>query len=123
MAGIQNKKKRRDHADAVIRVMVSPDDPEGSHEAHKEALFESLREIDRLNDLRRGRGKLGPWEVAFLDPAGNSVYVLPISGEPKWDFEKKIDPTHFPNFAYVVATDGRGRKIVVRIEFESVTVQ
>ena len=93
-------------------------------EAIKGALFEAVREIDRVNAARKGKLKLRmPVEFAFLDAAGNKEFVFPASGTPEWHPEKEIDPANFPNFSYVVATDGRGERIVIRIEYDRTVVQ
>jgi hypothetical protein len=53
----------------------------------------------------------------------DTVAVPASSGPPQLHLDKEINPARFPNFAYVVATDERGEKIVVRIECERTTVQ
>jgi|SRR6266571_9574110 len=120
----KNVRHKTDQADAVVRVTLRRDDFEGSIDAIKHALHDSVAEIDRVNAKRRGKHKLGPGELAFFDRTGHKEFVFPASGEPQWHPRKEeIDPANFPNFAYVVATDERGEKIVVRIEFEYPTLQ
>ena len=92
-------------------------------EAIKRGLFEAVAEIDRLNAARKGKHKLrSKYELAITDAAGNKEFVLPACGNPQWHPETETDPARFPNFAYVVATDGRV-KIVIRIEYQRTIVQ
>ena len=119
-----SRRQKSDQADAVIRVSLPKDDFEAGREVVKRAIYKAVEAIDSVNGTRKGKRKLRPGgELAFLDRAGNKEFVFPAGGEPKCFIEKEIDTTHFPNFAYVVATDKRGEKITVRIEFERATVQ
>jgi hypothetical protein len=120
------RRQKKDQADAVVRVILPRDDFEAGTKAIQRANHKAVEEIDRVNATRKGKHKLRPnGELAFLDAAGNKEFVIPIgkSRSPEFYFDKEIDPKHFPNFAYVVAKDERGEKIVVRIEFERATVQ
>jgi hypothetical protein len=121
----RSQKKKTDHADAVIRVKLQPDDFEASIAAIKQALFEVGPAMDRVNATRKKKRKLSSnFEITFLDAAGNREFVIPASGDPEWcPDDKQIDPANFPNFAYMVAADDRGEKIVIRIEYERTTVQ
>jgi len=92
--------------------------------AIKPGLSEAVKEIDRVNTTRKGKRKLRmPMELAFLDAAGNKMFVFPASGSPQFHLDQEIDPANFPNCAYVVATDGHGERIVIRIEYERTIVQ
>jgi hypothetical protein len=99
--GVASQQKKRDQADAVIRVTLPPgDDLEACVEAIKPALHKAGEEIDRVNATRKGKRKLrAKIEFAFLDAAGTREFVFPTSGDAQWHHEKEIDPRHFPNFA------------------------
>lgn len=114
--------RKIEQADAVVRVAISPDDIEASAAATERGLFKAIEEIERVNASRKGKRKLGRHiEIACLDAVGNKTAVFDLSpgGRPPEMFSSKTAiPKGLSKFQYAVATDERGEKIVVRIEFE-----
>ncbi|MBZ5695005.1 MAG: hypothetical protein LAN36_06560 [Acidobacteriia bacterium] len=117
--------QKTDQADGVVRIAYPRGDLEAYIKAIERGQHEAVEELDRVNENRKGKRKLRlPIEVSFLDAAGNKEFTFSTSGSPPPEvyFERGLSTADLPNFAYVVATDGR-EKIVIRIEFEDAVVQ
>lgn len=119
------KKHTPDQADAVIRVNLPAGDFDAALAAVRKADDDAIELIERLNAEREGHQRLrSPFEIAVLDADGNRMLVVPPSGEPEMRPDELLaDVSDLPRFSYVVATDARGQRIVVRIEYQRAMLQ
>jgi len=122
----QRRKQKLGQADVVVRIDIPHDDPKAAMSSIERGQREAVEGLDSVNARRKGKQRLvPPIDLAFLDAAGNKVAVFPGDRriEPQMYFEKSLDDSSLPNFAFVVATDARGNRLVARIEFERKVVQ